>query len=188
MTKAKTAEFQEHADSLPPGGLLAQIMAQTRIEPSQEGYAVAERGVAAFVSEMLKSESREQPINKHLVDQMLAAIDRKLSKQMDAILHQPEFQQLESIWRALFDFVQRTDFRENIQVVFVPVTKDELLEDFESAADITRSRRPLRAARVVVQDVDGNPGWYQVALSVRPHFKYMGASFELSLVGRLDKD
>ncbi|CAB3857795.1 hypothetical protein LMG26684_02421 [Achromobacter mucicolens] len=139
MTKAKTAEFQEHADSLTPGGLLAQIMAQTRIEPSQEGYAVAERGVAAFVSEMLKSESREQPINKHLVDQMLAAIDRKLSKQMDAILHQPEFQQLESIWRALFDFVQRTDFRENIQVVFVPVTKDELLEDFESAADITRS-------------------------------------------------
>ena len=28
------------------------------------------------------------------------------------------------------------------------------------------------------------PGCYPV----RPHFKYMGASFELSLVGRLDKE
>jgi type VI secretion system protein ImpC len=25
-------------------------------------------------------------------------------------------------------------------------------------------------------------------MKVRPHFKYMGANFELSLVGRLDKD
>ncbi|MDF5828759.1 hypothetical protein P4233_16205 [Pseudomonas aeruginosa] len=56
-----------------------------------------------------------------------------------------------------------------------------------SSSDV-RSRRPLRAARVIVQDVAGDPGWYQISLAVRPHFKYMGANFELSLVGRLDKD
>jgi len=39
-----------------------------------------------------------------------------------------------------------------------------------------------------VTDVAGDPGWYQVSMAVRPHFKYMGANFELSLVGRLDKD
>lgn len=53
------------------------------------------------------------------------------------------------------------------------------------SADV-RSRRPLRAAQIVVQDVAGDPGWYQVSLAVRPHFKYMGANFEISLVGRLD--
>ena len=36
-------------------------------------------------------------------------------------------------------------------------------------------------------DVEGDPGWYQVSMKVRPHFKYMGASFTLSLVGKLDK-
>jgi type VI secretion system protein ImpC len=41
---------------------------------------------------------------------------------------------------------------------------------------------------VVVEDVEGDPGWYRVALSVRPHFKYMGAYFTLSLVGKLDKE
>ncbi|MDA4368249.1 hypothetical protein, partial [Escherichia coli] len=43
-------------------------------------------------------------------------------------------------------------------------------------------------AYVEVMDVEGEPGWYQVALSVRPHFKFMGANFELSLVGRLDRE
>ncbi|TKF86125.1 type VI secretion system contractile sheath large subunit, partial [Vibrio sp. F13] len=48
-------------------------------------------------------------------------------------------------------------------------------------------RRPLRAAKVEVSDVEGDPGWYKVSMSVRPHFKYMGASFDLSLVGKLDQ-
>ncbi|MEG3672198.1 hypothetical protein U9Z90_20355, partial [Escherichia fergusonii] len=48
--------------------------------------------------------------------------------------------------------------------------------------------KPLRAAKIEVQDVEGEPGWYKVALAVRPHFKYMGATFELALVGRLDKE
>lgn len=51
-----------------------------------------------------------------------------------------------------------------------------------------RGRRPLRAAQVKVADVEGEPGWYRVSLSVRPHFKYMGADFTLSLVGKLDKE
>ena len=51
-----------------------------------------------------------------------------------------------------------------------------------------RSRRPLREAELTVEDVEGDPGWYRVGMKVRPHFKYMGAYFTLSLVGKLDKD
>ncbi|HBN8411496.1 TPA: type VI secretion system contractile sheath large subunit [Pseudomonas aeruginosa] len=64
----------------------------------------------------------------------------------------------------------------------------QFIADQENPSSDVRSRRPLRAARVIVQDVAGDPGWYQISLAVRPHFKYMGANFELSLVGRLDKD
>ncbi|WP_164667435.1 type VI secretion system contractile sheath large subunit, partial [Pseudomonas viridiflava] len=41
---------------------------------------------------------------------------------------------------------------------------------------------------ITVSDVEGDPGWYRVALNVRPHFKYMGAAFTLSLVGKMDKE
>lgn len=50
-----------------------------------------------------------------------------------------------------------------------------------------RGRRPLRQAQITVSDVEGDPGWYRVDMKVRPHFKYMGSFFTLSLVGKLDK-
>ncbi|MCF9010939.1 type VI secretion system contractile sheath large subunit, partial [Pseudomonas carnis] len=64
----------------------------------------------------------------------------------------------------------------------------QYVADQENPSAEVRGRRPLRAARIVVSDVDGEPGWYRVNLTVRPHFKYMGADFTLSLVGKLDKE
>ena len=51
-----------------------------------------------------------------------------------------------------------------------------------------RSRRPLARGPGHVTDIEGQAGWYKVELSVRPHFKYMGAAFTLSLVGKLEKE
>lgn len=119
--------------------LLDQLLANTMISPAQEGYAIARQGVAAFISEILQNDDHQQPVNKQRVDQMIAEIDRVLGQQMDVILHQPEFQQLESAWRGLKLLVDRTDFRENIKLDVLHVTKEELLDDFENAGDITRS-------------------------------------------------
>jgi type VI secretion system protein ImpC len=63
----------------------------------------------------------------------------------------------------------------------------QYVADQENPPAEVRSRRPLRAAQITVADVEGDPGWYKVQLMVRPHFKYMGANFELSLVGKLDQ-
>jgi type VI secretion system protein ImpC len=49
-------------------------------------------------------------------------------------------------------------------------------------------KRPLRRAEIKVLDVEGDPGWYKVDMKIQPHFKYEGASFTLSLVGKLDKE
>lgn len=119
--------------------LLDQVMAETMLVPSQEGYQVAKKGVAAFISEILKSNDPDQRINKHRVDQMIAEVDRALSRQMDVILHQPDFQQLESAWRGLKLLVDRTDFRENIKLEVLHVSKEDLFDDFENAADVTSS-------------------------------------------------
>ncbi|MBF8781400.1 type VI secretion system contractile sheath large subunit [Pseudomonas fulva] len=63
----------------------------------------------------------------------------------------------------------------------------QYVADQENPSAEVRGRRPLRAATIAVTDVEGEPGWYRVSLNVRPHFKYMGADFTLSLVGKLDK-
>ncbi|MDR0827007.1 MAG: type VI secretion system contractile sheath large subunit [Desulfovibrio sp.] len=64
----------------------------------------------------------------------------------------------------------------------------QYVTEMDSPDPVTRSKRPLRLARVDVNDVEGNPGWYSVSIKARPHFKYMGANFTLSLVGKLDKE
>lgn len=61
------------------------------------------------------------------------------------------------------------------------------IADQENPSAEVRSRRPLRAAAIEVEDVAGQPGIYKIEMKVKPHFKYMGADFELSLVGKLEK-
>jgi type VI secretion system protein ImpC len=64
----------------------------------------------------------------------------------------------------------------------------QYVADQDNPPASVRSRRPLREAKVIVSDIEGQAGWYKVELSVRPHFKYMGAAFTLSLVGKLEKE
>jgi type VI secretion system protein ImpC len=64
----------------------------------------------------------------------------------------------------------------------------QYVADQDVVSPAIRGRRPLRKARIIVSEVEGNAGWYKVDMQVRPHFKYMGAFFTLSLVGKLDKE
>ncbi|MFV8749183.1 type VI secretion system contractile sheath large subunit [Nannocystaceae bacterium ST9] len=62
------------------------------------------------------------------------------------------------------------------------------VSDMDNPAPAVRGKRPLRQARVKVEEVPGQAGWYRAHLLLRPHLKYMGASFTLSLVGKLERE
>ena len=119
--------------------LLNEIMAQTRLTPGDDAYDIAKQGVSAFISNILESGSNNEPINKLLVDRMIAELDSKLSKQMDEVLHSSRFKELESSWRSLKLLVDRTDFKENIKIHVLHATKSELLDDFEYSPEISQS-------------------------------------------------
>ncbi len=119
--------------------LLDEIMSQSRMTPETEAYDIAKQGVAAFISHTLAGDSKEEPINKLLIDKMLIEPDKKLSVQMDEILHNNQLQEIESSWRSLKPLVDRTDFRENIKVNIIHATKSELLEYFEFSPEIVQS-------------------------------------------------
>lgn len=58
--------------------------------------------------------------------------------------------------------------------------------DMDNPVPEVRAKKPLRLAKVNVEDVPGEPGWYKCVLIVRPHFKFMGAYITLQLTGSLD--
>ncbi len=139
------AEEQQAAGAQPAAaaeeslGLLDQIMQQTRLAPSDDGYDIARRGVQAFIGELLAPGKDVKKADKTVVDQMIAEIDAKLSTQLDQILHHETFQKMESAWRGLKLVVDRTNFRENIKLDLLNISKEELQEDFEDSPEVTRS-------------------------------------------------
>ena len=59
--------------------------------------------------------------------------------------------------------------------------------DFASATspEEEKARRPLAAAEVVVEEVEGNPGYYTSKFFLRPHYQLEGLSISLRLVSKL---
>jgi len=49
----------------------------------------------------------------------------------------------------------------------------------------TKARRPLAAAEVVVEDIEGNPGYYSAKFFLRPHYQLEGLTMSLRLVSKL---
>ena len=46
---------------------------------------------------------------------------------------------------------------------------------------------PLKAAEVEVNEIEDNPGFFSVSLSVMPHFQIEGIDINLSLVSQMPK-
>ena len=66
--------------------MLDEILAETKIAPTDDGYDVAKKGVEAFLAHLLSGAGAGEKVDKVAVDMMIAEIDRKLSAQIDAIL------------------------------------------------------------------------------------------------------
>jgi type VI secretion system protein ImpC len=60
------------------------------------------------------------------IEAMIAEIDKKLSDQVNAILHHAEFQQLESAWRGLHYLVNNTETDEMLKIKVFNISKSEL--------------------------------------------------------------
>ena len=55
----------------------------------------------------------------------------------------------------------------------------------ETSSQETKARRPLAAAEVVVEEVEGNPGYYTSKFFLRPHYQLEGLTVSLRLVSKL---
>ncbi|HFP1773251.1 TPA: type VI secretion system contractile sheath large subunit, partial [Escherichia coli] len=69
----------------------------------------------------------------------IAELDDQISRQLDAVLHHPEFQKVESLWRGVKSLVDKTDFRRNVKIELLDLSKDDLRQDFEDAPEIIQS-------------------------------------------------
>ncbi|ESQ09454.1 MAG: type VI secretion system contractile sheath large subunit [Thiohalocapsa sp. PB-PSB1] len=57
-----------------------------------------------------------------------------------------------------------------------------------NASEVDKARKPLAAAQVVVEEVEGNPGYYSSKFYLRPHYQLEGLTVSLRLVSRLPSE
>ncbi|EFD0944329.1 type VI secretion system contractile sheath large subunit [Escherichia coli] len=96
-------------------------------------------GMQVFMECLAKTGTQVEKLDKALIDHHIAELDYQISRQLDAVLHHPEFQKVESLWRGVKSLVDKTDFRRNVKIELLDLSKDDLRQDFEDAPEIIQS-------------------------------------------------
>uniref|UniRef100_UPI003F6EB3E4 type VI secretion system contractile sheath domain-containing protein n=1 Tax=Enterobacter ludwigii TaxID=299767 RepID=UPI003F6EB3E4 len=115
-TTAATAEVLEQEQS---AGVYASLFKKINLSPVDQlsdirGWRdeadMAEAGanqrvtaaLGVFLEQLRQSGTQKvDKLDKALLDQMIGELDRQLSQDLDKILHHPEFQKVESLWRGV---------------------------------------------------------------------------------------
>ncbi len=139
--------------------------------------------LGVFLEQLRQSGTRKvDKLDKALLDQMIGELDRQLSQDLDKILHHPEFQKVESLWRGVEHLVGKTDFRKNIRVELLDLSKDALREDFEDAPEIIQSGLYQHA---YVNEYD-TPGGEPIAALISA-YEFDASSQDIALLRNISK-
>ncbi|MDK9355111.1 type VI secretion system contractile sheath large subunit [Lelliottia wanjuensis] len=92
-----------------------------------------------FLERLKHSGQPVDKLDKVLLDGHIAELDHQISRQLDVVMHHPDFQKVESLWRGLDFLVKRTDFRRNTKIELLDISKDDLRQDFEDCPEIIQS-------------------------------------------------
>jgi type VI secretion system protein ImpC len=135
------------------------------VDPTKAAAPVAQTQEAALLDRILDStrpfgeEERER--NKDVVGQFLRQVvqpgqvvsrdvernikywigelDRKLSDQLNEIMHHPDFQRLEGTWRGLHYLVHQSETGEHLKIRVLNVSRRDLFKDLERAVEFDQS-------------------------------------------------
>ncbi|MCW0054111.1 type VI secretion system contractile sheath large subunit, partial [Burkholderia pseudomallei] len=62
-----------------------------------------------------------------------------------------------------------------------------LVTEMKDPGDELQASHPLRDAKVTVEDIEDNPGFFRIKLFIIPHFQVEGMDIGLSLVSQMPK-
>lgn len=105
------------------------------VEASQSSYA--KKLLGQFASQILDEGMKAAPDKGvvAMINERVTQIDKMLTDQLNAIMHDQKFQALEASWRGLSDMVFGTETSSRLKLRLLNVSKDELVKDLTTAVD-----------------------------------------------------
>ena len=102
-----------------------------------------ESAVSTLAAYVLKDVNKISDDTIKSIQNIIAEIDRKLTNQINLILHNPEFQKLESAWRGLHYMVNNTETDELLKIRVINISKKELGKTLKKFKGISWDQSPL---------------------------------------------
>lgn len=90
------------------------------------------------------------------IEEMIAAIDKKLSEQINEIIHHAEFQALEGSWRGLAHLVNNSETDEMLQIKVISMSKKEVQKMMKDYKGTKFDQSPL--FKKIYEETYGTPG------------------------------
>jgi len=108
------------------GGDFAALLNKEFRPKTDTAKSAVETAVLTLAQQALTSAQLISPDVMSSIKAMIAEIDKKLSAQINQVLHHPDFQKLEGAWRGLHYLVNNTETDEMLKIRVMNITKTEL--------------------------------------------------------------
>src|SRR5260370_1629767 len=115
----------------------AALLKQSFKPRTERAATEVENAVKTLVDQALVDTSLIKTDAMDTIEEMIAQLDKKLSAQINEILHAPEFQQIEGAWRGLAYLVFQSETDAMLKIRVMDVSKTELyrhLRQYPNAA------------------------------------------------------
>ena len=134
-TSVAAAPQARHAE----GGLLDQIVEQSKVARSDTEHARAKDIISELVREVMQGTVVMSDNLSVTLDARVAELDRLISAQLSEVMHNAAFQKLESSWTGLHYLCAQTSTGSGMKIKLFNAQKKELIKDFRSAIDFDQS-------------------------------------------------
>ena len=104
----------------------AQMLKQSFKPRTERAETEVENAVKTLVEQALADTSLIKTDVLDTIEEMIAQLDKKLSAQINEIMHAPEFQQIESAWRGLSYLIFQSETDAMLKIRVINVSKSEL--------------------------------------------------------------
>ena len=139
MSEAQQARAEADVVTQEEGGLLDQIISETRIGRDEDQRAQSRQQIATLVEEVMQGAITVSKDIEAMINARIADIDELLTRQLNEIMHHPDLQKLEGSWRGLHYLVQQSETSTQLKLRVLNVSKRDLLRDLERAVEFDQS-------------------------------------------------
>ena len=126
MAEPITKQVAEPSVAVAEGGDLDALLQKEFRPKTDEAKEAVEKAVRTLAEQALVQTQLISADVVQSITAMIAALDRKLSEQINVILHHPDFQKLEGAWRGLHYLVNNTETDEMLKIRVLNISKTEL--------------------------------------------------------------